>query len=211
MTRKTQLFVWSLIVAMALVALGILVWRADDFANFAGLTHRERIKLIGYTVALLFVPAWLALGTLATNWMFTRAMVAWPLADDQRRFAERSLIAAAIFSAGVQVWMAVAAVLGEPPGREFGVRLIEAIAGILFFITANFAAKTSPPQGWHDPGRWIRATLRTGWVGVAAGVVILVSAIAAPVGSVVWIVGGASGVYVLAGVLNHLGARRKSA
>ncbi|MET0275006.1 MAG: hypothetical protein ABW360_18620 [Phenylobacterium sp.] len=209
MSRSTRVFIWLLIAAMALVAVGILAWRADDFSNFGDLAHGERRKLIGYSFALVFMPSWLALGAFGVGWMLNRAAVL--IADDSRSVAEKSLIASAIFCAGVQVWIAFAAILGEPPGREFGGRLVEAIAGILFIVTANFVAKTSPPPHWPDPGRWSRATLRTGWVGVAAGVVILISAIAAPMSWVVWIVGGSTLVYGVVGVLSHLGARRKPA
>jgi hypothetical protein len=209
MSRRTQVFVWSLIVAMALVAVGMLVWRADALANLGGLTDRERSRITKTMFGLVFLPAWLAFGTLFMTYMLSRPKVR--LANDQRRAGEISLVAATILVAGVQAWVAAGAVLGEPPGREFGARLIDAIAGVFFIVNANFAAKTSPPQGWPDPGRWIRATLGTGWAGVTAGLVILASAVWAPIMSMGWIAGGATLVYVLAAVLNHVGAARKPA
>jgi hypothetical protein len=209
MTRKTLLFVWSVIALMALVTLGILVRRADAYANFGGLTDPERFRLTMNTFGLVFLPAWLGMGALFITWMLARPK--FQLADDQRRVSEISLIVATIFMAAVYGWVATAPVFGELPGREFGGRLVEAMAGIFFIVSANFAAKTSPPQGWPYPGRWIRATLRTGWVGVAAGLVILAGAIWAPMKSMVWIVGGATLAYVLAAVLNHVRAARKPA
>lgn len=209
MTRTTRLFVWSLIAAMALVTLGVLAWRADAFANPGGLTDRERLKLTGNAFALVFLPGWLALGTLFM--MRTLARPKLRLADDQRRVAETSLVAASILMVGVYGWVVAGVVLGEPPGRAFGARLVEAIAGVFFIVNANFAAKTSPPQGWPDPGRWIRGALRTGWVGVAAGLAILAGAIWAPMKSMVWIVGGATLAYVASAVLNHVGRGRTPA
>jgi len=208
MSRSTRLFVFGLIAAMALVTLAVIAWRWDVYAQHGAFANR---KLVLTTMALVFVPLWLGLGTLAINAMFARSMAAWPMADDQRRFTENSLIAAALLVAGIHLWIAAAVILGEPPGRAFSTRLIEAVTGIYFIINANFSTKTSPPQRWPDPGRWIRAKLRTGWVGVAAGLFILVSAIAAPVESMMWIVGGATAVWVLAAVLNHCGPRRKPA
>lgn len=207
MTRTTRLFVWSVIAVMMLATAGVAVWRADAFANLESLSEHARRNLTANAFTLVFLPAWLALCTLG----MTRALAhpALRLADDQLRFANRSLVSAAVFMAGVHVWVTTGAILGEPPGREFGGRLVEAVAGVFFIVNANFAAKTSPPPEWPDPGRWIRATLRTGWVGVLAGGVILASAIFAPVGPMVWIVGGATAVYVATSVLSHLNLRRK--
>ena len=206
MSRSTQLIVFGVIAAMALVTLGIIAWNWDAYGEPGAFSDR---KLMGHTLVLVFMPVWLGLGALSMKWMLTRPTL--QLADDSRRAAEVSLVSAALLCAGVHLWGAASAVIGEPPGREFGVRLLEAIAGIYFILNANFSAKTSPPQGWPDPGGWIRATLRTGWVGVPAGVVILVGAIAAPVESMIWIVGAATLAYVAAAVLNHLKFRRKPA
>ncbi len=151
----------------------------------------------------------MALAAFGKTRMFARPKL--PLADDVRRVSEISLIAATIFMACVYSWVAAAAVLGQPPGREFGGRVLEAATGVFFIVNANFAAKTSPPQGWPDPGRWIRATLRTGWVGVAAGLVILAGAIWAPPKLIVWIVLGATLAYVATAVLSHAGSGRKPA
>ncbi len=203
MRRSIQLFVFGLVAAMVLVTLAVATWLWDALAQAGGVPDR---KLVIHSLALMFIPLWLGLGALAIKWMLTRPGL--QIADDSRRVAENSLVAAALLAVGVHLWTAAAAVLGEPPGREFGVRLVEAVTGIYFIINANFAAKTSPPAGWPDPGRWIRATLRTGWVGVAAGVVILTSAIAAPVDWMIWVVGGSTLAYVAASVLNHLKFRK---
>lgn len=206
MSRSTQVFVFGLIAAMLLVTLAVTGWRWDTYVEDGAFSKR---KLMRYTFALVFMPLWLGLGAVAIKWTLTRPGLR--LAEDTRRVAESSLIAATLLMVGVHLWTAAGAILGEPPGGEFGVRLVEAVTGIYFIMNANFSAKTSPPPGWPDPGRWIRATLRTGWVGVAAGVVILASAIAAPVEPMVWIVGGATLAYVVAAVLNHRGLGRKPA
>jgi len=207
MSRRTRLFVWSVIAAMMLLTAGIAVWRADALTNLESLSKHARLNLTVNTFGLVFLPAWLALGALGMNRMLAHPKLR--LADDQRRFAERSLVSAAIFTGGVHAWLVAGAIIGEPPGRELGGRLVEAVAGVFFIVNANFAAKTSPPPEWPDPGRWIRATLRTGWVGVLAGGVILASAIFAPVEPMIWIVGGATAVYGAVGVLSHLNLRRK--
>jgi hypothetical protein len=205
MSRFTRLFVIGAIAVMALVTLAVTAWRWEAYTQGGVFSDR---KLMLNTFALVFLPLWLGLGAFATGWMLSRSNAALPLAPDTRRVGENSLVAAALLTAGVHLWTAAGAVLGEPPGREFGGRLVVAIAGVFFILNANFVAKTSPPPAWPDPGRWIRATLRTGWVGVAAGLVILATAIMAPLGSMGWIVIGATVVYGLASVLNHLGGRK---
>lgn len=206
MSRFTRLFVIGLIAEMALVTLAVAAWRWDAYVQVGAMSNN---KLMASTFAMLFIPAFLALGALFIGWMFSRPGLR--IADDTRRFGEKSLIAAGLLCAGIHLWAASGAVLGDPPGHAFGVRVIEAIAGIFFITNANLSAKTSPPPGWRDSGRWIRATLRTGWVGVAAGLVILAGAIAAPLGSMVWIVGGATLVYLATAVLGHLRLGRKPA
>lgn len=206
MSRFTRLFVIGLIAEMALATLAVTVWRWDAYAQAGALSNS---KLVANTFALVLIPLCLSLGVFTVIGMCARARLR--IADDTRRFTERSLIAAALLAAGVHLWAVAAAVLGDPPGREFGARLIEAIVGVYFIINANFSAKTSPPRGWPDAGRWTRSTLRAGWAGVAAGLVILAGAIAAPMASMGWIVGGASAAYLAVAVLGHLGLRRKPA
>ena len=120
MSRFTRLFVIALIAAMTLITLAVIAWRWDAYAQAGALSNRQ---LMVSTFALVFMPLWLGLGALTMQWMLTRPVM--PVADDTRRVAGKSLIAAALLAAGVHLWAAAAAILGEPPGREFGVQALE--------------------------------------------------------------------------------------
>lgn len=171
----------AFVAEMVAVAVGVAVWRWEAFTGFAALSEKTQRALILTSLGLAFCPAWFALGW----WRIHRRMIAQEPrhTDDHRRFQQVSLLVAGLFAVGVQAWLAAGTILGAPPGREFGLRLLIALVGVFLAVVGNFQAKVGAPtgDGAPDPGVWTRAMLRHGWTAVLAGALIVIGAAFLPV------------------------------
>jgi len=210
MSRTLKLVLLAAVLEMTLVAVGVAVWRWDALANLDTLSRAALRRTLVGTFGLAFFPAWLALGAWLAAWKMARPGPR--MASDTRRYHDVTLMAAAAFAVGVQAWTA-GLVLGVIPHNGFGLRLVEALSGVFFVVAGNFAAKTSPPigPGAPDPAVWARGMLRVGWVGVAAGLVIVIAAITVAINQMLWIIFAATVVYAAASVLQRRAMRPKPA
>jgi hypothetical protein len=204
MSRTLKLVLLAAILEMFVVAIAAAAWHWDAIASATD--PQVRNKMLFSTGMFAFFPACLVFGSWLT-WKIARS--GFPVAPDTRRYNEITLMAAAALAAGTQAW-AVAAVLGFIPKGGFGFRLIEALTGVFFMVAGNFVAKTSPPTGEHapDPAAWTRGMLRIGWVGVAAGLAIIVASITVAIDQMIWVIFIASAAYLLVSVLQHRAMRR---
>ena len=211
MSRTLKLVLIVAVIEMTLVAVGVAAWRLNAIGwSLESLPQPGRGRFLVGTLMLGFFPAWLAL----FSWFAARKMARPGLkaAPDTRRFNEITLMAAAAFAVGVQAW-GVGSILGLIPKDGVQLRAIEALTGIFLMVAANFGAKTSPPTGDHapDPAMWARGMLRVGWVGVAAGLVILIAAMTVALDLMMWVIATATLVYVAASLLQRRAMHRKPA
>jgi hypothetical protein len=175
MNRISKWVVLSCIAGMTLVALAVTAYRWDALIHLDSLSDQGRRRVLVGTAGLYFCPAWLAVGSaLIRRRLASEGGLRMPL--DRRRHVELTWIASAMLVAGMQAWLALGAILGAPPGRAMGLRLVFILTGVFFAVTANFAAKTSPPPG-IDAGAYTRSILRTSWIGVCAGLAIVIGSV----------------------------------
>ena len=208
MSRTLKLVLAAAVAEMTLVALALAAWRLQPLGwSLEALAPTVRGRFLLATFMPAFFPAWLGPG----SWLAVRKMARPGLttAPDTRRYNQVTLMAAAAFAVGVQAW-GVGSILGIIPKDGVQIRIIEALSGVFLIVAGNFAAKTSPPTGERapDPAAWARGMLRVGWVGVAAGLVILVAAITVALDQMIWIIFTATIVYVLAAVLQRRALHR---
>jgi len=186
MSRSLTWILLAFMAEMVAVAVGVSIWRWETFAAFAELSEHRRRGLLVTTSALVFCPAWFALGW----WRLHRRMAAQRLhaTEDRRRFQQTSLLVMGLFVVGAQAWLAAGVVMGVPPGGEFALRLLLALVGVFLAVVGNFQAKVGPPigAGAPDPGVWTRAMLRHGWTAVLGGTLIVAGAALLPVKLIFW-------------------------
>lgn len=211
MSRTLKLVLIAAVLEMTLVALGVGAWRLDAIGwSLEALPESGRGRFLIGTLMPGFFPAWLALG----SWLAARkcARPGLKAAPDARRFNEITLMAAAAFAVGVQAW-GVGSILGLIPKDGVQIRAIEALTGVFLMVAGNFGAKTSPPTGERapDPAVWARAMLRVGWVGVAAGLVIVIAAITVDLDNMMWVIAAATLAYVASVLLQRRALHRKAA
>lgn len=209
MSRMLKLVLLAAFLEMALVTLGAAAWQWASLAGADNLrVARARLLL---TPMMAFFPACLGFAV----WLTTRQLAQYgrDMPPDTRRYNEITLVATAAIAVGVQAWGACTLLGLLPDNDEVGLRLVEALTGVFFMVTANFAAKTSPPTGkWApDPAAWTRGMLRVGWVGVAMGLIIIICAATVAVQHMVWIVLAATAVYAGTAIVQHRAMYRKPA
>lgn len=196
----SRMLKWTLVAAaveMTLVAAAVSLARWQALPAHAPDGAFRMFWIVSGSMA--FFPAWLSAGA----WLTVRKMSRRGLlhAQDTLRHGEITLMGAAAMAVGVQAWLG-GTMLGVVPEKAIGIRLVEALTGVFIMVAGNFAAKTSPPTGERAPdaAAWTRGMLRIGWFGVAAGLIIVVAAIVAPIGVMVWVILGSTATYAFATV-----------
>lgn len=176
MSRTLKLIVQAAIIEMALVALAIFTWRygALPWLPAPG-PFNPRTQFM-----LVFAPA---VFVLAVVYAGRRLASDRPrISDSHRRYLEGSMQVGAAMIVAMQGLFAYIDVTGVVMDRELVVRGLAAFVGLSAAIQGNAAAKLDPPSGdgAPAPGVWARTVLRFGWIMVAMGLAIVVSAVALP-------------------------------
>jgi hypothetical protein len=179
MNRLAKLTCWLTIAEMAAVAIAAFAARWPDIVH-----HHAAISFFGWRLifALWFFPAWLAAGLALTEHKLRPKGM--QLSDDHRRIAEMGMVASCLMGAGMQGWFAAIFAFRNPALLHISPQAVGMIVGGAFFLVyGNASAKLGPPIGpaAPDPGAWIRANLRSGWVTVLLGVMMIASAFAPPI------------------------------
>ena len=176
MSRTLKLIVQAAIIEMALVALAIFAWRYGALPGLPApgpLNPRTQVMLV-------FAPA---VFVLAVVYAGRRLASDRPrISDSHRRYLEGSMQVGAAMIVAMQGLFAYIDVTGVVMDRELVVRGLAAFVGLSAAIQGNAAAKLDPPSGdgAPAPGVWTRTVLRFGWIMVAMGLAIVVSAVALP-------------------------------
>ena len=178
MIRLARFTCWLAVAVMAALAAAAIVHAWQGLAH-----HPAAVKPIVWRIvfALLFLPAWLAIGIIWVERLLKPKGM--QVSDGYLRLSSVGMAAASVFVMALQGWLGVILVFHNWFVLQVGPQQATMLIGGAFVVIfGNASAKLAPPTGptAPEPGRWIRTNLRAGWLMVLSGLSLMAAAFAPP-------------------------------